>query len=110
MNSKSGIKLTHETQEIMFTALHSSVFGKVRELVGEILYTFAWLYMVYLVLWAKKFVHCWKGWHMYIYNKKTTENNESWVLSVQWAGQNKVVSRTKPQIQQTMQVRGMFLI
>ena len=47
--------------------------------------------------------------HVYL-QKKTTENNESWVLSVQWAGQNKVVSRTKPQIQQTMQVRGMFLI
>ena len=39
-NSKIRVKLTRETHEILFIARHSSVLGKVRELVGEIKYAF----------------------------------------------------------------------
>ena len=42
LNMKSGnaVKLVRETSELLFYMLHSSVFGKVREVVGEVKYAF----------------------------------------------------------------------
>ena len=40
MKSGNAVKLVRETSELLFYMLHSSVFGKVREVVGEVKYAF----------------------------------------------------------------------
>ena len=41
VKSKNSVKLARETREILVYHIAFSVFGKVRELVGEIKYAFA---------------------------------------------------------------------